>query len=178
MHTSYAGRFARTSRVYPAIRAAERICRRARYSWGKRPACYGCSVSWSEGATALLNGPRGRRLCLALIDAARLPRWRPFLRRDSEPDLGSLAADLEAAVSATDLTAISSTTDELALLGALSQSVRAAMYWQEPDDEDRILSRPEIYDLLEPVARSVSGSPAARWWSTGVHLPVSSTPRR
>ena len=127
-------------------------------------------MSWSEGTTALLNGPRGRRLCLALIGAARLPRSRPLFRRDSEPDLGSLAADLEAAVSATDLTAISSITDELALLGALSQSVRAAMYWQEPDDEDRILSRPEIYDLLEPVARSVSGSPAARWWSTGVHL--------
>ena len=93
-----------------------------------------------------------------------------ILRRDDAPDLRSLAADLEAAVSTKNLTAISSANRELALMGALSQSVGAVMYWQEPDDEDRTLSDPEIYELLEPVAQSVSDSPAARWWSTGVDL--------
>ena len=132
--------------------------------------CYVFSMSWAEDWTVLLNGPRGRRLCLALIDPAHLPHWRPFLRSDAEPDLRSLAADLEAAVSTTNLTAISSANQELALIGALSQSVGAAMYWQEPDREDRTLSDPEIYALLEPVARSVVDSPAARWWSTGVDL--------
>ncbi len=121
-------------------------------------------------ALALLNGPRGRRLCLALINPDRLPHWRPFLRREQEPDLRSLAADLEAAVSTTDLTMISSANHELALMGALSQSVGAAMYWQQPDDEDRILSHPEIYELLGPIARSVADSPAALWWSTGVYF--------
>ena len=135
-----------------------------------RPGCYGFAMNSSEGATALLNGPRGRRLCLALVDGARLSYLGAFHRNDDEPALRSLARELEAAISATDLTAISSTTDELALLGALSQSVDAAKYWQEPDDEDRFLSHPEIYNLLEPVAQSVADSPAAQWWSTGVDI--------
>ncbi len=127
-------------------------------------------MSWLEAATVLLNGPRGRRLSLALIDPARLPHWRPLLRQDHQEDVPSLAAELEAAVSTTDLTAISSTTDELSLLGALSRSVGAAMYWQEPDDDDRILSHPETFELLEPIAQSVADSSAARWWSTGVDI--------
>lgn len=136
---------------------------------GTRPS-YGLLVSSSEADVTLLSGPRGRRLCLELVGVSRRSRWWSFLRQDDETELRSLALDLEAVVSAKDLTEISSTTDELALLGALSQSVGAAMYWQEPDDEDRILSHPEIHDLLEPIAGSLAVSPATRWWLTGVDL--------
>ncbi len=66
-----------------------------------RPGCYGFAMNSSEGATALLNGPRGRRLCLALVDAARLSYLGTFHRNDDEPALRSLARELEAAISAT-----------------------------------------------------------------------------
>jgi hypothetical protein len=55
--------------------------------------------------------------------------------------------------------------DELALLAALVKPVEIAMYWQEPDDEDRALADHVVCDALMPVAHAVASAPAARWWS-------------
>src|SRR5260221_3057116 len=52
------------------------------------------------------------------------------------------------------------------LLAAVSASVDAAMYWQEPDGEDLALASQAVREALGPVARAVTAAPAARWWPT------------
>jgi hypothetical protein len=42
------------------------------------------------------------------------------------------------------------------------------MYWQEPDDEDRVLAAEPVRAALLPVAEAVAAAPAARWWATPV----------
>jgi hypothetical protein len=72
-------------------------------------------------------------------------------------DLGGLTGELAACVALTDLTSISATTDDLALLAALGEPVNLARYWGPPDGEDRALSDPAVREALLPVARVVAG---------------------
>ena len=47
---------------------------------------------------------------------------------------------------------------------ALTASVDAARYWQEPDDEDRVLADPAVALELVPLAEEVARAPASGWW--------------
>ena len=112
-----------------------------------------------DRAERLLSGPRGRRMLaglleqpLVVISARSGTRWPDELRRRVA------ATDLAAAVAPE------------RLHEALTESVGRAMYWQEPDDEDRVLADPAVARELAPVAESVARAPASRWWGERVDL--------
>ncbi|MFF1573609.1 hypothetical protein ACFVWR_12725 [Leifsonia sp. NPDC058292] len=91
-----------------------------------------------EGMSAevLLDGPRGRRLCLEVERA---------LNGNPEAD-GELT--------------------DTVVLQALRTSVSRAMYWQEPDPEDMLAGEPEQRASLMRAARMIAESPLAAWWAS------------
>jgi hypothetical protein len=122
-------------------------------------------------AAALLAGPRGRRLCLALALDAADRSWPPlpWVGRTPVPsDPDDVRRSLAGAVAALDLAEVAGTAEPSAFLGALLGSVDWAWYWQEPDDADRLLSDAALAAALEPVADAAVRAPAARWWSEPV----------
>jgi len=122
-------------------------------------------MSWPDSAE-LLAGPRGRRLCWSLVAPDGHPGWDRVRDGASAGDLTGLTGEVAACVARTDLGAIAASTGELALLPALAEPVATAMYWQEPDDEDRVLAAGPVREALLPVAEVVAAAPAARWWAT------------
>ncbi len=100
----------------------------------------------------LLEGPRGRRLCLELARAsiAALPEGRP----------GAVSSAIDAfeRVPLPDLTAA-------LLLEALVATVDGARYWQPPEGYDALASLPEARRGLLRFAEVVARSPHAAWWS-------------
>jgi hypothetical protein len=85
-------------------------------------------------------------------------------------DPAELAGELAAAVGQRNWHAAVAGMSELALAGALAESVSCAMYWQGPDGEDRALAHPQVAEALRPVAHAVTAAPAARWWPRGIEL--------
>jgi hypothetical protein len=77
-------------------------------------------MSWLADPGELLAGPRGRRLCLSLLDrGGRSPFWVPdgpawnAIKRGSRLfETGALAADLAAAVGHADLAALAASADQ------------------------------------------------------------------
>ena len=136
-------------------------------------------MDWPEDPDSLLAGPRGRRLCWALVDeiggglgkAWTGPAWGQ-LRRSGSPggDRAALAAELAAVVGQADWAGVTAGMSDLALLARLAETVTWAMYWQPPDEVDQALAYPEVAETLRPVAHAVARAPGARWWSTGVEL--------
>lgn len=120
-------------------------------------------------ADALLSGPRGRRLCLALVTRPPALSW-PALTwvggAAGHPagrfDPAQLRASLAAAVAATDLDAVGLPERSDA---ALLESVDSARYWQEADDADQLLTDPSLAELLAPVAEAVVAAPRTGWWA-------------
>ncbi|MFJ5962037.1 hypothetical protein [Pseudarthrobacter oxydans] len=129
----------------------------------------------------LLQGPRGRRLCLELameldqevrnaafwlvneIDSGR-GTSRALLSAVSSDDMQAeppppslewLAARLRS-LDFTDL-------NESQLQGALERSVDSAKYWQPPDGEDILAGLPVIAEALSPVAEQFIASPRMQW---------------
>lgn len=111
----------------------------------------------------LLEGPRGRRLCLeiALSLNPNAIRTVLFWPKSSPEELAAATARLAAEIAKTNL---SGATEQL-IEHALTRSVDTAKYWQEPDEEDNIAALPEIRKALEPVAEHVLTSSEAAWWS-------------
>lgn len=54
------------------------------------------------------------------------------------------------------------------LMWRLADATTNARYWQEPDETDLLLEADDFRAALAPVARALTGSPAAAWWPTGV----------
>lgn len=133
-------------------------------------------------ADILLQGPRGRRLCLELA-------------MELDPDIRTLVFrlgyDLDAGrgTSRVLLTAVAAGDPEMPghtpspeLLAArlaslkfanpdpeliqvaLARSVDAARYWQEPEGEDILAGLQIIMEALSTVARQVMAVPAIQWW--------------
>ncbi|MET4540879.1 hypothetical protein ABIE37_002667 [Arthrobacter bambusae] len=131
---------------------------------------------------SLLQGPRGRRLCLELameldqdirIAVFHLGydldpgagRSRRMLTMDpvgeAPPPLPEPTIDeLAGLITSLDFRNIS---DEL-VQHALQRAVDTARYWQEPDGEDVLAATEEITEALAQVAKSLAGSPATQWW--------------
>lgn len=119
------------------------------------------------GSFDILDGPRGRRLCMVLAErsddvreaffhAAHDPADQPWRRR--------LLQRLDALDPARTVAAAG----ELGLMRALGDSAAAAMYWQEPDEEDALLGHPELVEALRPLARAVGDAPETTWWSAAM----------
>ena len=110
--------------------------------------------------TDLLAGPRGRRLCWAVLGL---------------PEIGLFDvphADIEAAVDTTvqRLSAADAAMDAR-LFDALGRSVDFARYWQEPDECDEAIAAESVRELLRPVADAVLGCPLTAWWATPLSGP-------
>jgi hypothetical protein len=154
---------------------------------------YGVAVGWPEDPDILLAGPRGRRLCWALVEDSGGeakdwigPSWtqvRWFGSPGEDPAV--LAAELAAAAGQTDWEGVTASMTDVALVALLAESVSWAMYWQPPDLVDQALAHPEVAQALRPAAHAVTRAPGMRWWSSGVDLgtqqhvqPVGSTSER
>lgn len=114
------------------------------------------------GVRALLDGPRGRRLCAELVREAVLSR--PGRRAPWEGLRGQRDL-LPRDVADVDLPALSTATDPRTLLEPLADAAVRAQPWQEPDVVDAALQDADLARGLEPVAAAVLASPAAGWWS-------------
>jgi len=119
-------------------------------------------------AESLLRGPRGRRLCAAVLTTRSLELWEQLARAGLEPGDAALQEQLARSVDATEVTTTSYEEDPAAFLPALREAVREASYWQQPDAEDRMLAAPGLLAALLPVARALGEASATAWW----RLPV------
>ncbi|WP_426324587.1 hypothetical protein [Microbacterium sp. E-13] len=138
-------------------------------------------------ADLLLDGPRGRRLCLEYVracaddtkagrDASTALFWAAHLASEAA-DRGTLItfgdgappepppAGPREAVAALRSIPLPAPTEER-LRQALRASVDRAMYWQRPDGEDLLAAHPEVRDALRSAAELIAGAPAAQWWTT------------
>lgn len=136
----------------------------------------------------LLGGPRGRRLCLEVADLAATaasedPNRNDFgMSRfyaaynldpgrgqsvvlfgpgaDAEPPKPSFA-EVAALLDAVPLPVLT----EPDLLTALTATVDAARYWQEPDGDDVLAASAEMRGALRRFAQLLADSPHTQWWT-------------
>ncbi|GAA1842919.1 hypothetical protein ACFQZV_11550 [Microbacterium koreense] len=137
----------------------------------------------------LLDGPRGRRLCLQVamsaLDAcdtddardAASSVWWAIRRLDPAPGTlfgdvdGYVVPDVGPADAARVLAEVSMPVlDEIAVRRALADSVSLARYWQEPDGGDVLAATPEMRPVLSRVADAVAATPWVSWWGSPVAL--------
>jgi hypothetical protein len=129
----------------------------------------------------LLQGPRGRRLCLELaIELDQEVRTAVFWlayeldsgRGTSRVVLSAVSsADMQAEPPAPSLERLVarlksldfSHLQESQVQGALERSVDSARYWQPPDGEDVLAGLPEVAEALSPVAEQFIASPRMQW---------------
>ncbi|WP_066301113.1 hypothetical protein [Arthrobacter luteolus] len=133
----------------------------------------------------LLDGPRGRRLCLELAMELDPGVRNAVFRLGYELDPGKGTStvlfalssdgpgdstgpggspsleDLAAALSSIDASSLT----EAQLMAALECSVGNARYWQEPAGEDVLAGLPAIVEALRPLAEHVLATPTWREWS-------------
>jgi len=126
-------------------------------------------------ASGLLEGPRGRRLCLELAREADpelhgLVFWAALAATGPSSSVvvfGPGSEEPRPEVSPEDvaarLLAVVPPLDEARLLAALGRAVDAARYWQEPDGEDLLAAHPAVRAALLPLAALVLADPAAAW---------------
>jgi hypothetical protein len=121
----------------------------------------------------LLDGPRGRRMCLSLITSAHPELWTSaFYAEQDEKKIPALAEAVaaagvtEAAAAGPEVAEAPVSIDEATLLDALAVATDSAMYWQPADETDVMLRDEGLRAALEPTARRVATSRAADWlWS-------------
>lgn len=112
----------------------------------------------------LFSGPRGRRLVLNSALACG---------QETETPLGTaltgfyLRADVAAVAGEIRRLAPSAITREFTR-ALLADTTAQSMYWEEPDDYDRLAGSPEVMTALRPFAKSLCASDAIDWWGTGV----------
>ena len=117
-------------------------------------------------ADALLAGPRGRRLLLAVageVDPGVRSLSPEFALAPLDDGVRSEFAGGLAAVDPDGVTAAM-------LWNGLAEAVGWARYWQQPDENDVALATPSVRDALRPLAEAVVAHPESAWWSTPVAL--------
>lgn len=141
---------------------------------------------------ALLDAPRGRRLCLALAQAVAPEddgagalreaimwaayhldpgrgRWVEILTSDGRPPRDDeLPRWTVAEVAALLAGAPAEPPGPAELHAALAEAVDSARYWQEPDGEDVLAATPEVVAALRPTAAAVAAAPGAAWWTAAI----------
>jgi hypothetical protein len=115
----------------------------------------------------ILDGPRGRRLCLSLVTSAEPSLWTLTIHATRSPNDTSLRTELARGIAG--FNAMNALTDA-ALLQALADSTDRARYWQEPDEEDQLLEDPQLREALEPVALHAATHASTQWWRSGIAL--------
>jgi hypothetical protein len=124
-------------------------------------------------AEALLAGPRGRDLCVNLLDdrltdpdgeVARV--WADALQAMRRGDPRRAVRRLSECVRLADLSG--APPDARALHAGLTATVDFASYWGRPDEEDRGSADPAAREALRPVAEAVVAAASRadqRWWA-------------
>ena len=133
----------------------------------------------ARDASALLLGPRGRRLCLELatmLDAGTRQAV-PSAAHALDPGAGTSRLLLSSASEGgPPQTSVDDVVSTLAaarwpvpgpreLLAALDRAVGSARYWQEPDGEDVLAAVPAVRAALTPVAQLIADSAHTACWA-------------
>jgi hypothetical protein len=128
-------------------------------------------------ADALLAGPRGRSLCINLLDD-RLTAPGGRVRHEWADACSSAqhghASDCARKVSeCVQIAELSGTPfDASALMAGLTAAVDLASYWDEPDAEDRGFAADAVAEALRPVADTVVAAVAElrdmHWWAEAI----------
>lgn len=133
----------------------------------------------------LLAGPRGRRFCLEFAlsgrgeisaEQTRLGQllFPAVFQLESAAGRASLVFGTDGPLPAPSIEQIASAlgnvplgaVSDMNVLLALTEVVDSAMYWQEPDGTDELLSDPAIHGALETVAHHLLASPLTSWLSS------------
>jgi hypothetical protein len=123
-------------------------------------------------ADALLAGPRGRSLCVDLLDGrlttpgGRVRReWSAACSSALRGDAKRCASELRECVRIADLPG--SPFDGGALMASLQSAVDDASYWDEPDAQDKTFADAAARQALRPVAQAVAVACVSdvRWWA-------------
>jgi len=132
---------------------------------------------------SLLEGPRGRRLCLELAmeldpDIREAVFWLGYdldpAKGKSRVMFGAVSDDAGRPSPSPEQLAASlaslhpAALDDSVIQAALGRSVDTAKYWQAPDGEDVLAGLPIIRAALPPLAAQVLASPATQWWAEPV----------
>jgi hypothetical protein len=125
-------------------------------------------MAWD--AAALLAGPRGRHLCLAVAHRLHQPGWSAWLQAAWHPNDETRRDALRSALTQVDASPVTEWDSTFSFADSMDETVSAAMGWQEPRDEDVIAADPSLIPLLEPIAEAISRAPATQWWATGLDL--------
>lgn len=134
----------------------------------------------------LLDGPRGRRVCLELAANAdpELSRVLGVLACEADVAAGGSVARITFTSSFGELSAPEEASEPPATLeilvqllaavvlaptprevdDALRHSVDVARYWQPADGADLVAGDPRVHDALRRIAAVVVAHPAAEWW--------------
>lgn len=133
-------------------------------------------------AELILEGPRGRRLCLELakdlnsdistavfqlehgvevVTGASGVQLIPTAECGAVSFPVSSLEQLSAALASLDLTDL----DTGRIQAALARSVDSARYWQEPDGADVLAGHPIIRAALSPLAEHLASSPIMEWFA-------------
>jgi len=136
--------------------------------WWRPGVGYGSSVSEIDSEAWLLAGPRGRRLCWALLRVRLLsgPAWQAVWMGGT-PASAELVAELVAALEVPGH--LLGDDPARSLFAALHTATDSARYWQEPDGEDQALALDDVRQSLVPLAREV-GPAIPAWWSGPIDL--------
>lgn len=130
----------------------------------------------------LLDGPRFRVLCLALVSDLDAAVQHAVQAVDAAADQdfalpeavgvpADVVAGLASAVAAVDLADVRGWRDPLRFLPALGATVDSSMPWQPPIvGAEAITAFPEVRSALAPVAEAVLSAPATTWWATDLDL--------
>jgi len=139
-------------------------------------------------AAALLEGPRGRRLCLAFligdaihthVDEVMTAVFWAIRQLDPNPGttirFGAGPAEPDPVVTpeeAADMLGRLEIPEPTAerLRDALGVSVDHAMYWQEPDGSDVFAATGAMHPVLARVAEVIAAAPDAAWWASSAAL--------
>ncbi|MBW4041711.1 MAG: hypothetical protein HIU86_06220 [Acidobacteria bacterium] len=114
----------------------------------------------------LLEGPRGRFLCLTLAHELAGDVWPAVLHSAAQPFDVTRRAALVDALRGVDVGSLADRTDARLFADAMDATVTAAMGWQPPSEEDRLTADPDVLAALRPIAEAVADMPAAQWWAS------------
>ncbi|MEU7484234.1 hypothetical protein [Streptomyces sp. NPDC042319] len=118
---------------------------------------------------ALLLGPRGRRLCMALAQRHG-EVWEALFHAAHDPADQAKHGVLVRLLGELDPAGVVAEAGASGLMSALGDTTDAARYWEEPDEEDCLLADPKIAEALRPLAQAIGDAPWVDWWSEAVAL--------
>lgn len=118
----------------------------------------------------MLNGPRGRLLCMAVAHRIDDQVWSAWYEAaghlGDKPRLNALLRALHEV----DVRLDGMWRDPVTFLEPVADSVAIAMYWQPPRDEEVIAADPQVRAALRPLAAAIAAASATAWWNSPVDL--------